>query len=69
MDKAKRTQDDYQRVQFYRQANAQIMDDLPVLPMLNLRRGNVCYHPRVRGFRNPSQDWNSFKNVWMDPNI
>lgn len=69
LDKARRSQDDLQRLQLYRQANKQIMDDLPVLPVLNMRRGNVCYHPRVKGFRNPSQDWNSFKNVWMDSNI
>ena len=66
LDQARRTQNDAQRCQLYRQANAQIMDDLPVLPMLNLWRGHVCYHPRVKGFRNPSQDWHTFKNVWVD---
>jgi peptide/nickel transport system substrate-binding protein len=65
LDKARRTRNDAQRSQLYRRANALIMDDLPVLPMLTLRRGAVCYHPRVKGFRNPSQNWHSFKNVWI----
>ncbi|SMH26783.1 ABC transporter substrate-binding protein [Mesorhizobium australicum] len=69
LDKARRTQNDDQRGQLYRQANAKIMEDLPVLPMLNLLRGNVCYHPRVKGFRNPRQNWHSFKNVWTDSDI
>ncbi|WP_274534564.1 ABC transporter substrate-binding protein [Mesorhizobium sp. Root172] len=66
LDKARRTQNDDQRGQLYREAHAQIMDNLPVLPILNLQRGNVCYHPRVKGFRNPRQNWHSFKNVWTD---
>lgn len=67
LDKARRQQDDDQRIQLYRQANKLIMEDLPVLPMLNLRRGSVCYHPRIKGFRNPHQNWHSFTNVWIDP--
>jgi peptide/nickel transport system substrate-binding protein len=69
LDKARREQSDDQRRQLYRQANGLIMDDLPVLPMLNLRRGDVCYHPRVKGFRNPSQNWHSFSNVWIDSSV
>jgi peptide/nickel transport system substrate-binding protein len=69
LDKARQTQNGNQRSQLYRQANALIMDDLPVLPMLTLQRGAVCCHPRVKGFRNPSQNWHSFKNVWKDASI
>ncbi|MBZ9800068.1 MULTISPECIES: ABC transporter substrate-binding protein [unclassified Mesorhizobium] len=69
LDKARQTQSDDQRRQLYREANLLIMDDLPVLPMLTLRRGSVCYHPRVKGFRNPRQNWHSFKNVWMDSGV
>jgi peptide/nickel transport system substrate-binding protein len=66
LDKARREQSDDQRRQLYRQANGLIMDDLPVLPMLTLRSGFVCYHPRVKGFRNPKQNWHSFRNVWIE---
>jgi len=66
LDDARRAQNDDQRIKLYRQANAQVMDDLPVLPMLTLRRGSVCYHPRVKDFCNPRQNWHSFKNVWID---
>jgi peptide/nickel transport system substrate-binding protein len=69
LDKARQTQNDDQRIQLYREANLLIMDDLPVLPMLTLRRGSVCYHPRVKGFRNPRQNWHSFKNVWTDSDV
>lgn len=65
-DSARRTRNDDRRFQLYRQANALIMSDLPVLPMFTLRRGSVCYHPRVKNFRNPRQNWHSFKNVWID---
>ncbi|RWG80550.1 MAG: ABC transporter substrate-binding protein [Mesorhizobium sp.] len=69
LDKGRQTQSDDQRSQLYREANLLIMDDLPVLPMLTLRRGSVCHHPRVKGFRNPRQNWHSFKNVWTDPEV
>ncbi|MBZ9823527.1 ABC transporter substrate-binding protein [Mesorhizobium sp. CA4] len=69
LDKARQTQGDDERRQLYREANLVIMDDLPLLPMLTLRRGYVCYHPRVKGFRNPRQNWHSFKNVWTDSSV
>ncbi|MBZ9765036.1 ABC transporter substrate-binding protein [Mesorhizobium sp. CA8] len=69
LDDARRTQEDKQRFELYRDAHSIIMNDLPVIPILTLARGNVCYHPRVRGLRNPRQNWHSFKNVWMDPDI
>src|SRR5690606_38690467 len=65
LDKARQNGNDDQRSQLYRSAHELIMEHLPVLPMLTLRRGAVCYHPRVKGFRNPSQTWHSFKNVWI----
>ena len=69
LDRARRTQEDESRKALYRQAHAQIMDDLPVLPMLTLARGMVCHHPRVRGFRNARQNWHSFKNLWIDAKV
>jgi peptide/nickel transport system substrate-binding protein len=69
LDKARQVQSDDQRSKLYREAHALIMDDLPALPMLTLKRGSVCYHPRVKGFRNPRQNWHSFKNVWTDSDI
>ncbi|KQU87741.1 hypothetical protein ASD12_30235 [Mesorhizobium sp. Root102] len=69
LDKARQVQSDDQRSKLYREAHALIMDDLPALPMLTLQRGSVCYHPRVKGFRNPRQNWHSFKNVWTDSDI
>jgi len=67
LDKARRERDHGERTRLYREANELIMRDLPVLPMLNLRTGAVCHHPRVKGLRNPSQNWHSFANVWIDP--
>lgn len=66
LDRARQAGNGDQRGELYRKAHELIMKDLPVLPMLTLRRGSVCYHPRVQGFRNPKQNWHSFKNVWMD---
>ncbi|CAN7714851.1 ABC transporter substrate-binding protein [Aminobacter sp. LjRoot7] len=69
LDEARQTTNDKQRCRLYRDAHSLIMNELPVLPMLTLRRGSVCYHPRVKGFRNPRQNWHSFKNVWTDSDI
>jgi peptide/nickel transport system substrate-binding protein len=66
LDDARQSRDDKQRQGLYRDAHSVIMSELPVLPMLTLRRGSVCYHPRVKDFRNPRQNWHSFKNVWID---
>lgn len=69
LDDARQSLPDKRRKQLYRDAHSLVMADLPVLPMLTLRRGSICYHPRVKGFRSPRQNWHSFKNVWIDGKI
>jgi peptide/nickel transport system substrate-binding protein len=54
------------RVELYRVAHRLIMDDLPLLPVLTVRSGNVVHSPVVRDFRFPPQNWNDFKRVWLD---
>jgi peptide/nickel transport system substrate-binding protein len=69
LDNARQAKEFDQQRQLYREAHAAIMDGLPVLPMLTLRSGFVCYHPRVKDFRNPKQNWHSFSNVWIDSSV
>jgi peptide/nickel transport system substrate-binding protein len=69
MDNARQAKEIGQQQRLYREAHGVIMDDLPVLPMLTLRSGFVCYHPKVKGIRNPKQNWHSFSNAWIDGSV
>jgi peptide/nickel transport system substrate-binding protein len=54
------------RIELYRIAHRLIMEDLPILPLLTLRSGNVVHGPNVKGFRFPAQNWHDFRQVWLE---
>jgi peptide/nickel transport system substrate-binding protein len=66
LDLARTETSDMRRVELYRVAHRLIMEDLPLLPVLTVKSGNVVYSPAVQNFRFPPQNWNDFKRVWLD---
>ncbi|CAM3308940.1 ABC transporter substrate-binding protein [Paracoccus nototheniae] len=55
-----------ERIALYRMADARIMDQLPILPLLNSRRGMFGHSPSLRGLTITNQCWNDFRNVWLE---
>ncbi len=65
-DRAATTLNDADRIQLYREADRHIMDQLPILPLLNSKQGMVGYSSRVKGLVSVSQCWHDFRNVYLD---
>jgi peptide/nickel transport system substrate-binding protein len=66
LDLARTETSDTRRVELYRIAHRLIMEDLPLLPVLTIKSGNVVHSPVVQDLRFPPQNWNDFKRVWLD---
>lgn len=66
LDRAATTLTFDERVSLYRMADAQVMDTLPILPLLTSRRGILGYSPRVRNLTILNQCWHDFRNVWLE---
>ncbi len=66
LDLARTEISDKRRTELYRVAHRLIMRDLPVLPLFNAGIGGVIYNKRVKGLKDPAQNWNDFKTVWLE---
>jgi len=66
LDSARREQIEPRRIDLYRAANRLVAEQLPVLPLLTIRRGLVAHSKRVKNFRFASQNWHDLRNVTLD---
>lgn len=66
LDRAAGTLADAERKRLYRQADRRIMEELPILPLLNTRRGMVAFSGRVKGLVSVNQCWHDLRRVRLD---
>lgn len=66
LDLARTEMREARRVELYRVAHRLIMEDLPILPLLTLKSGDVVHSPNVKGFKFPAQNWHDFRQVWLE---
>jgi len=66
LDRAAGTLAEAERLRLYRQADRRVMENLPVLPLLNARRGMVAFSGRVKGLVSINQCWHDMRGVYLE---
>ncbi|WP_314189602.1 ABC transporter substrate-binding protein [Paracoccus yeei] len=66
LDRAAGTLAEADRLRLYRQADRRVMENLPVLPLLNARRGMVAFSGRVKGLVSINQCWHDMRGVYLE---
>lgn len=66
LDRAAGTLAGAERLRLYREAGRRVMEELPVLPLLNTRRGMVALSARVKGLVSINQCWHDLRGVDLD---
>lgn len=66
LDRAAGTLAEAERKRLYRQADQRIMEELPVLPLLNTHRGMVAFSGRLKGLVCVNQCWHDLRRVHLD---
>jgi oligopeptide transport system substrate-binding protein len=68
IDQAAREPDETKRMQMLQQAEAILLDELPILPIFFYVSRNMV-RPEVRGFYNNLQDDHPLRALWIDPTV